>query len=235
MMRRNNGGLGPELFLRIIKEITEVKIGEVQLGRAGAIAIQTDPARGEYFAEVVVVAFMPKMSADGNFPDQILFRIADHFVILAQPARAAPVDLSRTKLAQGLVWSYLITLVQPTIKATLLRGKRRRRRLRGLGLQVAMPAFMRTIFLRRSGTDELNPDALIDPPHAQLREPAQRDGGKRRTVIHPDDPGQPTMAHQLFEGAERAGKLLIGPRTAGEVITAEQVAYRQRIAPLAVA
>ena len=148
MIRRNNGGLGPELFLRIIKEIAEVPVGEVHLGAAGGIDAQSHLAVGEDFSEMIVVAGVVEMSAGRDLLDQVSLRIANHTVVVVQPGLAAMVDLSRTKLAQGLVRSHVITLVLPAVKAALLGRESRRRRLSGLGLQISVAAFMGAIFLR---------------------------------------------------------------------------------------
>ena len=99
MMRRDDGGLGPELFLRIIKEIAEVSVGEVHLGGAGRIDTQSHPAVDEDFSEMIVVAFVVEMSAGRDLLDQISLGIANHPVVVVQPGLAATVDLSRTKLA----------------------------------------------------------------------------------------------------------------------------------------
>ena len=148
MIRRNNGGLGPELFLRIIKEIAEVPVGEVHLGAAGGIDAQSHLAVGEDFSEMIVVAVVVEMSAGRDLLDQVSLRIANPTVVVVQAGLAATVDLSGTKLAQGLVRSHVITLVLPAVKAALLGRESRRRRLSGLGLQISVAAFMGAIFLR---------------------------------------------------------------------------------------
>ena len=148
MIRRDNGGLGPELFRRIIKEIAEVSVGEVHLGAAGGIDAQSHPAVGEDFSEMIVVAFVVEMSAGRDLLDQIRLGIANPTVVVVQAGLAATVDLSGTKLAQGLVRSHVITLVLPAVKAALLGRESRRWRLGGLGLQIPVAAFMGAIFLR---------------------------------------------------------------------------------------
>lgn len=98
-----------------------------------------------------------------------------------------------------------------------------------------MHAFVRAILLRRSRTDELHCDALIDPPDTQAREPAQGRRGKGWPVVHPDDLGQAVMTRQLLEGSQRASELLVGARATADYIMAEAIADGQRIAAPAIA
>ena len=101
MIRRNNGGLGPELFLRIIKEIAEVPVGEVHLGAAGGIDAQSHLAVGEDFSEMIVVAFVVEMSAGRDLLDQIRLGIANHTVVAVQPGLAATVKFEPDKAGPG--------------------------------------------------------------------------------------------------------------------------------------
>lgn len=61
-MRRNNVGLGPELFLRIINEVAEVNVREVQLGHPGSINEQSHSASGQRFADVVGVTLVAQLT-----------------------------------------------------------------------------------------------------------------------------------------------------------------------------
>ena len=123
MIRRNDGGLGPESFLRIIKQMTEMAVGEVQLGAAGGIDVQSHPAVREYFAEVIVVPFVPEMSAGGNFSDQIVPGITKGCVVAAQAPGTATVDLGGAEHPEGLVRPQVIAFMQPAIEAPLPGGQ----------------------------------------------------------------------------------------------------------------
>lgn len=156
-------------------------------------------------------------------------------VVAGQAAWTATVNLGRREHVQILVGADVIALVLPAVEAPLLRGQRGRRRLRRLRLQIAMGALMRAVLLRRSRTDELYGDALVDPPHAQLREPTQAQRGEGRAVVDADDLRQTVATHQLLERSQRAEELLVGPGPAGQDVVTEQIAHRQRIATLTVA
>ena len=62
--RRNNGGLRPPLFLRVVVEVAEVDVGEVHLGAAVTVGVQSDAAPGEDLAQVVVVSLVSDVPAD---------------------------------------------------------------------------------------------------------------------------------------------------------------------------
>src|SRR5690606_655480 len=97
-------------------------------------------------------------------------------------------------------------------------------------LEVPVHALVAAVVLGLAGARELDGDALLDPPHAQPREPAYAQRGEWRAVVHPDDLGQPVPPHRLPELAQRAGVLLVGPRLAGEHVAGMQVANGERIA-----
>ena len=91
MVGRNNGGLGPQLFLRVVVKVAEVDVGEVHLGATVAGRMQCDPAASEDLPEVVIVSLVGDVSADRNGLHQPALRITQRFVILAEPALAAAV------------------------------------------------------------------------------------------------------------------------------------------------
>lgn len=93
---------------------------------------------------------------------------------------------------------------------------------------------MRTILLWRRGGHKLNADTLLNPPNAQLGQPAKGVGGKRGAVVHSDDIGHPMVAHQFFEDAQRALELLVGAGVTANNIAAVAITDGQRIAALAV-
>jgi len=119
--------------------------------------------------------------------------------------------------------------------ALLLRRQTGRRRRRRLLVEGAMHPLMPPILLRLASHDPLGPDAQLDPPHRQPRQPADTRRRKGWAIVRTDRQRQ-TM---LLEGRreDRPHVLFVGPR---HCLTAQQVAavrvgQGERIAPPAVA
>src|SRR5208282_5034233 len=74
------------------------------------------------------------------------------------------VELGRGRLAQRLVGTFLVVMAAELVEARLLFARVGGRRLRGLRLQRAMHAFVTSVLLWRSGTDEMRLDAQLEPP-----------------------------------------------------------------------
>ena len=86
--------------LSVIGEIAEMNIGEVQLGPALGIEVQTDPFIGEGFTNVIVLALVRQVAARGNHFYFKVGRIDQRFVVLVEPAAAGLVKLGRTLLIE---------------------------------------------------------------------------------------------------------------------------------------
>ena len=114
MIRGNNEGLGPELFPRIIVEVAKVDVGEVQLGDASGVDAQADAAAGQRFPDMILMAVVPEVTGAGERPDQMVIRILQRFVVLAEASLTAAVNLGRFEHPQRLVGPQVIVGVLPT-------------------------------------------------------------------------------------------------------------------------
>jgi hypothetical protein len=81
---RNDVGWRPESFLRVVVKVAEMDVGEGQLGAVVGIPLQADAAAGEDFAEMIVVALVPKMTGGGNALHQPALGAAHGGVVVAQ-------------------------------------------------------------------------------------------------------------------------------------------------------
>src|SRR5690606_18043979 len=163
-------------------KVAQVDVGEVEFGLALIVAAQADALAGEDFAHVVVVSFVREKAAGGNYLHFVVVGIDQRSVVLVQAPFTGLVEIGRKLHVQRLVWPFVVERVLPALETALLGGEIGRGRLRGLRLQIAVHALMRTIVLRLGRTGELHVDALFDPPQAQTRQAAQRNRGKGRAM-----------------------------------------------------
>jgi hypothetical protein len=99
----------------------------------------------------------------------------------------------------------------------------------------AVDALMAAVLLRVPGLDAFQPDAQLDPPHRQPRQPGDGRRGKRGTVIGADSLRQSVFAKGGFEDGAHALRVGLLHRLAAQQITAPGIADGQRIDACSVA
>lgn len=120
----------------------------------------------------------------------------------------------------------VIVVVLPALQAPLLGPQIGGRRPGALRFQIAMHALMRTVVLRMSRPGKLNGNALMNPPHTQLGQPAPAHRGKGRAIIDPDDPRFAMLAQQVFKDPQRTFELLVRSGMAADQIMTVAIAHR---------
>src|SRR5690606_26463119 len=144
-----------------------VDVGKMHLGAPVIGPAQADAFTGKGFAEVVIAALVGEMAGVGDHFDLMITGIDHRIVVFAEASGTGVVILGWRVLIERLMGALVIIGVPPAFEATLLGRQVRRGWLGGLGLQVAMHAFVRTVVLRRSRAGELHLDALLDPPRSE--------------------------------------------------------------------
>ena len=155
--------------------------------------------------------------------------------MLVEAAHARLVKLRRGLHAKRLVRAVVIIIMAPALKAALLRGEIGGGRAGNLGLQVAVHALVRAVLLGRGRVHELDLDALVYPPDAQARQPAQPIGGERAAKVAANNLRQPGLSHEFLESAQRVFILLVWLRAAREDVMTITITYSERVATLGVA
>ena len=218
--------------LGIVGEVAEKHVGESDFGAGLARWIEGDTATYVGVADKVIAPFVRDVSRGGDFFAKVIRGIDEGLVVFAKASSTWLVKLGRRALVQSFMRALMVIGVLPAVEAALLGDEVGRGRPGGLGLQVAVHAFVRAVFLRRGGMHELNLDTLLDPPKAKAGETPQAVGGERCAEITTDDLGQAVIARQVTEGLERAGELLVGAGVAGQDKVAVAVADRERVTTL---
>jgi hypothetical protein len=147
---------------------------------------------------------------------------------------ATLVMLRRSFLPQRLVRSFLIVNLSPTIQPPLLRPRVAGGRSRRLRLQHPVHLLVRAIVLGMCGPGKFDRNAQYRPPRTQARQSASARRGKRAAIVHADHLGQAILAEQPPKHCPHPPPLLIGQQPHRQQITAEQIAHRQGIHPLAI-
>jgi hypothetical protein len=98
-----------------------------------------------------------------------------------------------------LVRAFVVVDAPKAAEAELLRGERVRGRLGGLLLERPVHALVAAVLLRLAGGNALGPDAELDPPNRQPRQPARCDRGERRPVIRANRQRPPELAEGRLE------------------------------------
>jgi len=86
MVRRGDVGRRPESPLRTKGEISQMNIGEIQLGLPGGVKLQPHLFVREGLAHMIRFPLMGQETAGGNLFDLIVRRIDQRFVALIQPS-----------------------------------------------------------------------------------------------------------------------------------------------------
>lgn len=81
------------------------------------------------------------------------------------------------------MWSFLIELTPPLVKALLLLPHVGARRPGSLAFEGTVHAFVSSVLLWLSGLDTLMRNAELDPPDGELGEATQRDRCKGSSVV----------------------------------------------------
>ena len=84
MIRRSDVGRRPESLLRIIHEIAQVDVGEIQPGLSLAIEAQAHSLIRKRLSHVISFAFMGQESARGDLLDFAIRAIHKRFVLLVE-------------------------------------------------------------------------------------------------------------------------------------------------------
>src|SRR6185312_3278930 len=103
------------------------------------------------------------------------------------------VDADGRLLAQSLVRPFLVVVTREGNEATVLVSPISRRRPHGLQKR-QMEALVPTVLLRLTGVDPFMPDAQLDPPGRQHRQPGRPGRGERRAVVGTDHLRQAIVA-----------------------------------------
>src|SRR5947209_13541992 len=110
------------------------------------------------------------------------------------------IEFCRRPLPQRLMRPLLVIVPSERIKASLLFGRIRCRRLRGLLLQCAMHTLVPTVLLRRCRPNEVRLDPKLEPPRRQPRQTARSARAEWRSVITPDRNRQPVVSKRSRKG-----------------------------------
>src|SRR5580704_3195286 len=100
MVRRGDVGRRPESPLRTIGEITEVDVGEMQLGLAFGIEVKPHAFVREGLSNMIAFAFVRQETTAGDPLDFIVRRIDQRFVLLVEPAGTGLVKFAGALLAK---------------------------------------------------------------------------------------------------------------------------------------
>src|SRR5215475_5211420 len=143
------------------------------------------------------------------------------------------IEFAGHTLAQRLMRPFLVVMVAEHIKARLLLGRIRRRRLRGLLLQGAMHPLVSAVLLWRGRMDEARFDPELEPPSRQPGETTRSTRAKGGSVVATDRPRQAISSERRRKNRLHA----LDRRTRDPHLdqkAAVAVHNRQRVNPLAV-
>src|SRR6516225_7352121 len=160
-------------------------------------------------------------------------------VWILDPIRIGPrrglVPRGRRLLSQRLMRPFTVVDRAERIKPFLLRRQTGGRGCRRLLVERAMHPLVPSILLRLSSHDPLGPDAQLDPPYRQPRQPADPERGKRRAVVRTDRQRQAMLLEGRLEDWPHI--LLVRSRhgLTAQQVTAVRVGQGERIAPPTVA
>ncbi len=124
----------------------------------------------------------------------------------------------------------LVEHLFPPVEPLLLRPSVRAPRLATFRFHRPVHTLVAAIILRASRAAELHLDPQPDPPYAQLAQATRTTRCERRSIVHPDDLGQPVLLENIT-------KFPLGPlhrhvrhHLCFHQKTTVQIAHRQRIA-----
>ena len=117
-----------------------------------------DQLPGKHGAEVDLAAFVTEPTAVGDLGGEVMKRILE---ILEAPVgpRGFFVFFRRHFHVQGLVWPFLVVVVDELVEASLLDEEVPGRRLGGFLLEGQMHTFVAAVLLGMTGLDALDVDA----------------------------------------------------------------------------
>jgi len=132
-------------------------------------------------------------------------------------------------LIQGFVRPLMIIMMQPACGPCRLKRWVACGRARGLGLEHAMPLFMRTIVLGMSSSGKLHFNAQGDEPGTQAGQAHGSRRTKRTAVVHAQGPGLSPLFKEAYKSLFYRHKLLARQHPGQQAKAANQVADGQRI------
>src|SRR5262245_49430228 len=143
------------------------------------------------------------------------------------------IEFAGHTLAQRLMRPFLVVMVAEHIKARLLLGRIRRRRVSGLLVQGAMHPLVSAVLLWRGRMDEARFDPELEPPSRQPGETTRSTRAKGGSVVATDRPRQAISSERRRKNRLHA----LDRRTRDPHLdqkAAVAVHNRQRVNPLAV-
>jgi len=145
-----------------------------------------------------------------------------------------PGQLDRWLRAVLLEQLDLLELMGLPAQPALLRSPRRRWGLGRFRVHDPMHLLMRSIVLRFAWSGKLHLDAETPPPGTEGREPERAKTAKWGAVVDPDDAWQAVLAKAPRHHRPHVGHLRSSHRLGQQQATTEEIADRQRPAPLPV-
>ena len=146
-----------------------------------------------------------------------------------QTTFARPVKSGGHFHVQSFVRSLLIVVAQPTVASLLLPALSPRWISGRFGFVNAMKLFVRSVFARTGWSNELDPDAQLDPPRTESCQTGWTARPERHTIVTANTLGKPVLLEdfdKLFPGSRHR---LSWQERNPQTVTTIQITNREKI------